>query len=88
MQSMPSTSSSRISCLPYAWRTRGAPRGKRNGNYNHDARSLESTDMVRKINALIRFGCCARVTTGHAAAPSPAINSRRLIHLSRTGPLG
>ena len=28
--------------------------------------------------------CCARATTGHAAAlPSPAMNSRRRIHLSR-----
>ena len=30
----------------------------------------------------IRSGCCARATSGHAAAlPSAAMNSRRLIHL-------
>jgi hypothetical protein len=33
----------------------GAPKGKRNGNYRHGARTQENTKAVRDVNALARF---------------------------------
>jgi len=33
----------------------GGPKGKRNGNYRHGARTKEATNAVRSINALARL---------------------------------
>jgi hypothetical protein len=40
--------------------------------------SFSTNDMSTPIRRT-RSGCCALATTGHAAAPSPAMNSRRRI---------
>ena len=57
------------------------------GNRHKDSLRLNpdaspATKPIRRT----RSGCCARTTIGHAAAPpSPAMNSRRRVHPSRSG---
>jgi hypothetical protein len=42
----------RLEGLPDAWRSRCAPKGKRNENYKHGARSMETIELWKRIKSL------------------------------------